>query len=150
MRDSRGVAEVVAWIRAQPFLPDHERRPSRRSRGDCECRPCQRTRFWPEDGLNCWEATIHFTAAVQVHGLAPGVSLHLFDVQARGQDLPLGEGLVLSRGSRHVYPALAVGELPPRLVNLTSLAGRRERDEPLAIANAVTTVQPVLIRGRVA
>src|SRR5207253_9970005 len=64
MRATRSVEEVIRWIRAQPFLPDDEN--DRRS-PRAGCRPRQRTRFFPDDGLNCWEALVHWLAAVLVH-----------------------------------------------------------------------------------
>ena len=76
---------VIQWIRAQPVKPDQGEPPQRSG-----CRPTQRARIWPLDGMNCWEATAHFLGvalALQIPEI-----VHLYDV-TRG-------------GSRHVWPEL--------------------------------------------
>lgn len=54
------------------------------------CFPAQRSRLWPEDGLNCWEATAHYLGVLLL--LDPPLEVHVFDAQ-------------LERG-RHIFPAL--------------------------------------------
>lgn len=74
---------VIQWIRAQPIKLDQGEAPQRSG-----CRPTQRSRIWPLDGMNCWEATAHFLGvalALQIPDI-----VHLYDV-TRG-------------GARHVWP----------------------------------------------
>ena len=54
------------------------------------CVPSQRSRIWPQDGLNCWEATGHYVGVALAQGLP--VEVHVYD-----RDFgPF----------RHVYPAV--------------------------------------------
>lgn len=54
------------------------------------CFPAQRSRLWPQDGLNCWETTAHYVGVAVAQGLP--VEVHVYD-----RDF----GSV-----RHVYPAV--------------------------------------------
>ncbi len=126
MRLTPSAEAVRAWVRRQPFLKDADVL----RRGSDGCNPHQRMRPWPQDGLNCVEASIHYSAAVIVHGLPPGAfALHLYDRQALREDLALGhdeEGrpVVLRRGHRHVYPMLEDEAGALHLVDLSSLLPR--------------------------
>lgn len=77
-------AEVRDWLWAQPLKLDT---------GDGEhesgCTPEQRSRVWPKDGLNCWEATAHWLGW-HLRNESP-IEAHLFDTYINGQ--------------RHVFPA---------------------------------------------
>ena len=77
-------AEVRDWLWAQPVKLDtgdgeHER----------GCTPEQRSRVWPKDGMNCWEATAHWLGW-HLRNESP-IEAHLFDTYINGQ--------------RHVFPA---------------------------------------------
>lgn len=87
--------QLLAWIWAQPVLLDEGDGPQRSG-----CTPTQRSRIWPQQGLNCWEATAHFLAW-HIHARTP-IEVHLYDAPVEGQ--------------RHVFPAVrpitCVGETP--------------------------------------
>lgn len=77
-------AQVRDWLWRQPILLDD-------GTGLTEpgCKPAQRSRIWPKDGLNCWEATAHWLGwHLRNHS---DIEVHLFDSVVRGQ--------------RHVFPA---------------------------------------------
>lgn len=77
-------AQVRDWIWRQPILLDD-------GTGLTEpgCKPAQRSRIWPKDGLNCWEASAHWLGWHLRRG--SDIEVHLFDSYVRGQ--------------RHVFPA---------------------------------------------
>ncbi len=77
-------AEVRDWIWRQPILLDDGTGLS-----EPGCKPAQRSRIWPKDGLNCWEATAHWLGWHLRRG--SDIEVHLFDSYVRGQ--------------RHVFPA---------------------------------------------
>lgn len=118
MQATASIGEVVQWIRAQPYLPDSDADKAGRD----GCNPHQRLRFWPSGGLNCWEATAHYAAAVIRHGLPQGYTLHLWDVRAK-KPIPIGGGIVIQPGARHVYPRLE-HDGREELVDLTSTQPR--------------------------
>lgn len=124
MQFTRSLGEVVAWIRAQPFLPDREGDPVSGLGAQDACRPHQRIRFWPEGGLNCWEATVHYVAAAIRHGLPRGYRLHVWDLQA-DHDTDIGRGVILHRGARHAFPELEGPDGKRSLVNLNSTVPRQ-------------------------
>jgi hypothetical protein len=73
------------WILRQPVKLDLGEGPV-----SAGCVPAQRSRIWPQDGLNCWEATGHYVGVALAQGLP--VEVHVFD-----RDFgPF----------RHVYPAV--------------------------------------------
>ena len=80
------LAVVQRWIALQPVKPDCG---DGAQRGGCS--PTQRSRQWPLDGMNCWEATAHFVGVALA--LRPEITVHIYDV-----DTP--------EGGRHVFPAL--------------------------------------------
>ena len=77
----------VEWSRMQPVNLDQGEKPQAKG-----CRPRQRARIWPSDGLNCFEATAHFLG-VAIARNEPLV-VHLYDVEDP------------ARGRRHVFPAV--------------------------------------------
>lgn len=81
------------WIMRQPVKLDAGEGPV--SGG---CVPAQRSRIWPQDGLNCWEATGHYVGVALAQGLP--VEVHVYD-----RDFgPF----------RHVYPAVRrIGDSRP-------------------------------------
>jgi hypothetical protein len=95
------------------------------------CRPAQRSKIWPLDGMNCWEATAHFVGWAIAQQLE--IEIHIFDSY-------LGK-------IRHVFPAwrrIGSTEQPAALLlqppvgvspgqqgigNLTSLGMARTQDQ---------------------
>lgn len=76
---------IMAWLWQQPVKLDQGDGPSVPG-----CVPAQRSRIWPDDGLNCWEATAHLLGVAFCYQWM--LELHLFDAQVNGQ--------------RHVFPAI--------------------------------------------
>lgn len=76
---------IIAWLWQQPVKLDRGDGPSVSG-----CFPAQRSRIWPDDGLNCWEATAHLLGVALCHQWL--LELHLFDALVHGQ--------------RHVFPAV--------------------------------------------
>lgn len=76
---------IIAWLWQQPVKLDRGDGPSVSG-----CVPAQRSRIWPDDGLNCWEATAHLLGVGLCHQWM--LELHVFDAQVSGQ--------------RHVFPAV--------------------------------------------
>lgn len=74
---------AIQWIRAQPVKLDQGEPPQRPG-----CRPTQRGRIWPLDGMNCWEATAHFLGVALALDIPEIV--HVYDV-TKGE-------------ARHVWP----------------------------------------------
>jgi hypothetical protein len=79
------MASFIAWSWAQPVKLDVGEGPV-----ESGCSPAQRSRAWPTDGMNCWEATALFLAAAIAHE-AP-IEIHIYDAYVRGQ--------------RHVFPGI--------------------------------------------
>jgi hypothetical protein len=108
-------AEVRDWLWAQPIKLDT---------GDGEheagCIPAQRSRVWPKDGLNCWEATAHWLGW-HLRNESP-IEAHVFDTRIQGQ--------------RHVFPAARELEetTAPVPVVLQPPAGRVSRESVHALA----------------
>lgn len=75
----------VGWLQLQPVKLDLGEAPQRSG-----CNPTQRSRIWPSDGFNCWEATAHFLGVAIALNISEIV--HIFDVT--------------KEGVRHVFPAL--------------------------------------------
>lgn len=75
----------VGWLQLQPVKLDLGEAPQRSG-----CNPTQRSRIWPSDGFNCWEATAHFLGVAIALNISEVV--HIFDVT--------------KDGVRHVFPAL--------------------------------------------
>jgi hypothetical protein len=98
---------VQRWLQRQPVKLDRGEGPSAQG-----CQPAQRSRIWPRDGLNCWEATAHYLGVAQALG-AP-LEVHVYDAD-------MGT-------FRHVFPATRrLGERrPPRPVLLQPAASPSE------------------------
>ena len=77
-------AEVRDWLWAQPIKLD-----TGEGEHETGCTPEQRSRVWPKDGMNCWEATAHWLGW-HLRNESP-IEAHLFDTYINGQ--------------RHVFPA---------------------------------------------
>ncbi len=92
-------ADARDWLWAQPVLLDDGRGETERG-----CSPEQRSRVWPKDGLNCWEATGHWLGW-HMANQSP-VEAHLIDTYINGQ--------------RHVFPAARYldDSSPPRAIVL--------------------------------
>ena len=108
-------AQVRDWLWVQPLKLDT---------GDGEhesgCMPEQRSRVWPKDGLNCWEATAHWLGWHLRNG-SP-IEAHLFDTYINGQ--------------RHVFPAARYLDetTEPVPVVLQPPAGRMSKRSVHAVA----------------
>ncbi len=76
---------IIAWLWQQPVKLDRGDGPSVSG-----CVPAQRSQIWPDDGLNCWEATAHLLGVGLCHQWM--LELHVFDALVNGQ--------------RHVFPAV--------------------------------------------
>lgn len=107
-RNFKRLDTFVAWLQLQPVKLDLGEAPQRSG-----CNPTQRSRIWPSDGFNCWEATAHFLGVAIALNIAEVV--HLFDVT--------------KDGVRHVFPALqdplqARPEIPIQLQKFGMFAPR--------------------------
>ncbi len=95
----RTPAQIITWLWQQPVVLDLGEGPT--SPG---CFPAQRSRIWPDCGLDCWEATAHLLGVAFCHQWL--MELHIFDAAVRGQ--------------RHVFPAVRplyhFNDLPEPLV----------------------------------
>lgn len=78
-------SSIEKWLYRQPVKLDRGEGPAAQG-----CYPAQRSRLWPDDGLNCWEATAHYLGVLQ--RLDPPLDVVVFDAQ-----LPTG---------RHIFPAV--------------------------------------------
>ena len=77
--------QIVAWLWQQPVKLDRGDGPSTSG-----CVPAQRSRIWPDDGLNCWEAVAHLLGVALCHQWM--IEFHIFDAVVGSQ--------------RHVFPAV--------------------------------------------
>lgn len=77
--------KILAWLWSQPVKLDIGDGP--KSSG---CYPAQRSRIWPDTGLNCWEAVAHLLAVAFNNSWA--IEYHIYDAK-------VGRG-------RHVFPAI--------------------------------------------
>lgn len=81
------------WAMRQPVKLDVGEGPSVTG-----CSPAQRSRLWPRDGLNCWEATGHYVGVALAQGVP--MEVHVFDRDFGPY--------------RHVYPAVRpIGDTRP-------------------------------------
>ncbi len=117
---------LVAWLYAQPVKLDEGDGPT-----EAGCSPPQRSRAWPRDGLNCWEATAHY---VGWHiAQRSNVTVHLYDVAVKGQ--------------RHVFPAVErdPGAVPQPVLLQPPMGGSRtpvrlSRAQHVALAQGLRLV----------
>jgi len=95
----RSPYQILSWLWVQPVKLDRGDGPKAEG-----CTPQQRSRVWPDDGLNCWEAVAHLLAVAMVHQWL--VEFHVYDAPVHGH--------------RHVFPAVRplydVSSLPVPLV----------------------------------
>lgn len=112
--------EIIDWLWQQPVKLDLGEDGVDR---ECGCDPCQRSRIWPRDGLNCWEALAHYVG-VGLRQHWP-VEIHLYDARIRQQ--------------RHVWPAVRpFGESSPAQPVIL------QRPAPGVAPSAVATAQSFL------
>lgn len=97
---------IISWLWRQPIKLDHGEGPTISG-----CRPAQRSRMWPDDGLNCWEAVAHLLGVAFC--FAWQIEFHVFDAIVGSQ--------------RHVFPAIR------------PLAHNNELPEPLVIQPPAST-----------
>lgn len=76
---------ILSWLWQQPVKLDTGDGPN-----VAGCTPRQRSRIWPDDGLNCWEATAHLLAVAMAQCWP--IEFHIYDAPVNGQ--------------RHVFPAI--------------------------------------------
>jgi len=77
--------QITSWLWQQPVKLDRGDGPS-----TAGCVPAQRSRIWPDDGLNCWEATAHLLGVAFCHQWM--LEFHVYDALVGSQ--------------RHVFPAI--------------------------------------------
>lgn len=109
---------ILAWLLSQPVKLDSGVGPT-----VAGCNPRQRSAIWPDDGLNCWEATAHLLAVAFCNRWP--IDFHIFDAKVGTQ--------------RHVFPAVAPLESnlipvplviqPPIRTNKTSASLNRAQAE---------------------
>lgn len=105
-RRFRSPAEIEGYLWGAPVKFDLGEGPKQPG-----CYPAQRSRRWPTDGFNCWEATAHYLGVLVA--LVEPVEVHVFDAQVGPQ--------------RHVFPAVrgldAAGLPQPVLLQPPVIAG---------------------------
>ena len=91
--------QITSWLWKQPVkldLGDGPKTPG--------CWPAQRSRIWPDDGLNCWEAVAHLLGVAFCNSWP--LEFHIYDTKVGLQ--------------RHVFPAIrpldAITDMPIPLV----------------------------------
>jgi len=77
--------QIITWLWQQAVKLDHGDGPTVSG-----CFPAQRSRIWPDDGLNCWEAVAHLLAVAFVYQWM--IEFHIYDARVGTQ--------------RHVFPAI--------------------------------------------
>ncbi len=77
---------ILDWLLNQPVKLDSGDGPN-----VAGCTPRQRSRVWPDDGLNCWEATAHLLAVAFANRWP--IDFHVYDAKVGTQ--------------RHIFPAVA-------------------------------------------
>ncbi|MFO0580514.1 MAG: hypothetical protein U1A78_41615 [Polyangia bacterium] len=124
LRRFRALAELERWLYAQPVKLDvGEPGPTCTA-----CRPAQRSRVWPLDGLNCWEATAHWLSWHLAHPSA--VDVFVIDVFVHGQ--------------RHLFPAWrpqGSGAAPRAVVLQPPLLSLQSRPRPTEILDRAAVAQ---------
>ena len=120
-------SEMRDWLWSQPVKLDLG------ADGNAEpgCLPEQRSRVWPKDGLNCWEATGNWLGW-HLRNQSP-IEAHLFDSRINGQ--------------RHVFPAarfLGEDDPPTPIVLQPPASSGRERLRMQALVlNAAQALGPL-------
>lgn len=77
--------QIIEWLWCQRVKLDSGEGPSVSG-----CHPAQRSRIWPDDGLNCWEAVAHLLGVAFCNSWP--LEFHIFDARVGSQ--------------RHVFPAI--------------------------------------------
>lgn len=77
--------QIIRWLWKQPVKLDLGEGPA-----IIGCHPAQRSRIWPDDGLNCWEAVAHLLGVAFCHSWP--IEFHIYDSRIGKQ--------------RHVFPAI--------------------------------------------
>ena len=77
--------QIISWLWTQPVKLDMGEGPA-----IVGCAPAQRSRIWPDGGLNCWEAVAHLLGVAFCNGWP--LEFHIYDVRVGKQ--------------RHVFPAI--------------------------------------------
>lgn len=77
--------QIMCWLWKQPVRLDLGEGPTITG-----CHPAQRSRVWPKNGLNCWEAVAHLLGVAFCHSWP--IEFHIYDAQLGHQ--------------RHVFPAI--------------------------------------------
>lgn len=118
---------LIGWLYAQLVKLDEGDGPK-----EAGCSPPQRSRAWPRDGLNCWEATAHYLGWHIAQ--RSNVTLHLYDVAVKGQ--------------RHVFPAVErVPGMVPQPVLLQPPMGGSRTPARLSRAQQLTLAQGLRLVG---
>jgi hypothetical protein len=111
--------QIIGWLWRQPVKLDTGDGPAIQG-----CEPKQRSRIWPDDGLNCWEATAHLLGVAFAQQWL--IEFHIYDA-------PVGR-------QRHVFPAvrpIGSNALPePLIIQPPIKTGRSDITMKSAIAQA--------------
>ncbi len=102
--------QIISWIWRQPVKLDIGEGPTAFG-----CTPRQRSRVWPDDGLNCWEAVAHLLGVAFCQGWS--LEYHIYDAKVGSQ--------------RHVFPAIKPLNAPndkpvPLVIQPPVLTGKSE------------------------
>lgn len=91
--------QIIGWLWRQPVKLDLGEGPT-----VAGCHPAQRSRIWPDNGLNCWEAVAHLLGVAFCNSWP--IEFHIYDARIGNQ--------------RHVFPAIrplnAISDNPIPLV----------------------------------
>lgn len=91
--------QIIGWLWRQPVKIDLGEGPT-----VVGCHPAQRSRIWPDNGLNCWEAVAHLLGVAFCNSWP--IEFHIYDARTGNQ--------------RHVFPAIrplnAISDNPIPLV----------------------------------
>lgn len=91
--------QIIGWLWRQPVKLDLGEGPT-----VAGCHPAQRSRIWPDNGLNCWEAVAHLLGVAFCNSWP--IEFHIYDARTGNQ--------------RHVFPAIrplnAISDNPIPLV----------------------------------
>lgn len=77
--------QIIGWLWRQPVKLDLGEGPT-----VAGCHPAQRSRIWPDNGLNCWEAVAHLLGVAFCNSWP--IEFHIYDARIGNQ--------------RHVFPAI--------------------------------------------
>lgn len=121
------------WLWRQPVKLDQGEGPN--SSG---CAPPQRSRIWPRDGFNCWEATAHYLGVLMRRRIPAEV--HVFDSDVEGQRhvFPAARPLESSEPLEALVlqPPITTGVYRTSLANLATLRDGTDPPYPLRLVRA--------------